>query len=88
MPPRIITFTRQVWEPKALTGFQVTDFDTAEGLTINIDKGVLNSFFISYLIKFLGKCHKLDVKVRINTNDGLTKRSLEAVGVTKFAVLD
>lgn len=87
MPPRTITFATQVWEPKKLTGCKVTKFDTDEGLTIEINKGVLNSIFIASLVKFLAKCQKLDVKVQINTHDSLTKRSLEAVGVTKFADL-
>lgn len=87
MPPRIISFTTQVWEPKKLTGFTVADFDVDEGLTIEINKGVLNSIFIASLMKFLAKCRKLDVKVQINTHDGLTKRSLAAAGVTKLAVL-
>lgn len=87
MPPRIIAFTTQVWEPKKLTEFKVTNFDVDEGLTIEIKKGVLNSIFIASLIKFLAKCRKLGVKVQINTHDDLTKRSLEAAGVTKIAVL-
>lgn len=87
MPPRIIAFTTQIWEPKKLTGFKVTNFDVDEGLTVEISKGVLNSIFIASLVKFLAKCRKLDVKVQINTHDDLTKRSLEAAGVTKLAVL-
>lgn len=88
MPPRTITFTSQVWEARKLTSFKVTKFDVDEGLTIEINKGVLNSIFIASLVKFLVKCKKLDVKVQINTKDSLTKRSLDAIGVTRLADLD